>query len=389
MVNDTNGIRPAYVVAIALAAACLAFVVGRAGATSSTAVQSPTTSTASQGDLAAERELDITINRADLEGIKLVDGPIYVTGHRSPDADTVCSSIAYARLLCELGYDAQPVVLGEINKETAYILKSAGVEVPPLFEDASGKNMVLMDHSDVLLSAEGIEDANIITIIDHHGDGTINTSRPLIYDARPIGSACTIVWIRYRNYGIDMDAATAKLLLGGLMSDTHNLQFEQTSTADRLAYEDLGERAGVSDTNAFFQELVKASYDYGDMTDEEIFLSDVKSYEAAGKRYAIGVVNVYDEDDAKAMAARMKDVLPGQLTSLGVDYALAQVSVYHDDISLGYFVPADDATSELLKAAIGETATFDGTSYVLRPGISRKSVLVPAIDDVLRSYPKE
>lgn len=388
MANEAKGIKPAYVVAIALAAACLAFFAGRASVTSSTAAQSPAATTA-QGDLAAERELDIAINRAELEGIKLVDGPIYVTGHRSPDADTVCSSIAYAKLLRELGYDAQPAVLGEVNKETARILESAGVEVPPLLEDASGKNMVLMDHNDVLLSAEGIEDANIITVVDHHGDGTIDTSQPLIYDARPIGSACTIVWIRYRNYGIDMDAATAELLLGGIMSDTHNLQFEQATAADRAAYADLSERAGVSDTNAYFQELQKASYDYGDMTDEEIFLSDMKSYETGGRRYAIGVVNVYDEDQAKEMAARMKDILPGQLTSLGVDYALAQVSVFHDGISVGYFVPADDATGEVLKAALGDTATFDGTSYVLRPGISRKSVLVPAIDDVLQSHPKE
>ena len=66
----------------------------------------------------------------------------------SPDADTVCGSIAYASLLQEMGYDAKPVVLGNINKETEYILKLAGVETPALLEEASGLNFVLIDHGD-------------------------------------------------------------------------------------------------------------------------------------------------------------------------------------------------------------------------------------------------
>ena len=69
--------------------------------------------------VAEDDEIGIAINRSDLENLSLVDGPIYVTGHKSPDADTVCSSIAYARLLNALGYDAQPVVAGRINNETA------------------------------------------------------------------------------------------------------------------------------------------------------------------------------------------------------------------------------------------------------------------------------
>jgi manganese-dependent inorganic pyrophosphatase len=72
--------------------------------------------------IAKDDEVGIAINRSDLEKPSLVDGSIYVTGHKSPDADTVCSSIAYARLLNALGYDAQPVVAGRINNKTAYIL---------------------------------------------------------------------------------------------------------------------------------------------------------------------------------------------------------------------------------------------------------------------------
>ena len=116
-----------------------------------------------------ERQLDILLNRSDLEGLGEVEDTIYVTGHKSPDSDTVCSSIAYAALLQKLGYDATPVVLGEINHESEYILEAAGLEAPEQLVDASGLNMVLVDHSEYIQSADGLTDANIISIIDHHG----------------------------------------------------------------------------------------------------------------------------------------------------------------------------------------------------------------------------
>lgn len=115
----------------------------------------------------AEQERNIMLNRSDLDGLGQLEGRIYVTGHKSPDSDTVGSAIGYAHLLCELGYDAQPVVLGKINNETKYILNAAGIETPMLLEDAAGCNMVLVDHSEYIQSAEGLQDANIISIIDH------------------------------------------------------------------------------------------------------------------------------------------------------------------------------------------------------------------------------
>ena len=159
-------------------------------------------------DFRAEWELNVLINRSDLEGLGAVEGPIYVTGHKSPDADTVGSSIAYAALLQKLGYDARAVVLGDINRESALILEKAGMAAPPLLDDASWKNMILVDHSEYSQSAEGLKDAHIISIIDHHGDGSVTTGGQLIYDARPLGYTATIIWIRYRNYGVEVDPHT-------------------------------------------------------------------------------------------------------------------------------------------------------------------------------------
>jgi manganese-dependent inorganic pyrophosphatase len=170
-----------------------------------------------------EQELTIALNKSELDALGKIDGPIYVTGHKSPDADTVGSSIAYAELLTKLGYDAHAVVLEKINNETKFILEASGVEVPELLEDASGCNMVLVDHSDYEQSADGLQDAHIISIIDHHGDGSVRTGNQLIYDARPLGATATIIWMRYRSYGLEPDKETAHVMIGSIFSDTHNL----------------------------------------------------------------------------------------------------------------------------------------------------------------------
>lgn len=345
--------------------------------------------TNAQSAYQAENELNIKLNRSDLDGLGEIEGTIYVTGHKSPDSDTVGSSIAYAELLRQMGYDAKAVVLEDINRESEYILKAAGLDVPETLEDASGRNMILVDHSEYTQSADGMEDANIISIIDHHNDGAVTTGNQIIYDARPLGSTATIIWMRYRNYGLQPDKQTATVMLGAILSDTNNLLSDTTTFADREALKALGNIAGISDIETFYQEMFRAKLSYDGMTDEEIFLNDYKEYEAGGTKFSIGCIAVYDEESAKAMAERMKKTVPSALKSAGMDMAFAQISVHHDDIDINYIVPSDEEASQVLEAAFGDKAVFDGVSYVFRPGMSRKKVLVPAITGVLESHPKE
>ena len=335
-----------------------------------------------------EAELNIQLNRSDLDSLKEVEGPIYVTGHKSPDSDTVCSAILYASLLSSLGYDARPAVLGEINHETASILDQAGIKTPELLEDASGLNIVLVDHSDYNQSAEGLQDANVISVIDHHGVGSVSTGNQLVYDARPLGSTATIIWMRYRNYGIDIDSVAAKLIIGAILSDTSHFRNANTTFADTEVVKQLSGTAGIQDIDAFYQEMFKASISYACMSDEEIFYSDYKEYEGGNMKYGIACINAYDDETAVQYAGRMKDIASGSLAATGMDMVFVQISIFHDDLSVTYLVPSGEAAAEVLRTAFPD-AVYDGVSFRLEPGISRRKVLVPAITDVLESYPKE
>ena len=342
-----------------------------------------------QAEYEAMADLNVLLNRSDMETIELIDGPVYVFGHQSPDADTVCSAIAYAELLRDLGYDAQPAVLGPVKNETKYILEQAEVEEPQVLEDVSGMNVVLVDRGEYAQSAEGLKDAHIVSIINHHGEGNITTSNQLVYDARPLGSTATIILIRYYNYGFEPTPQTAKLMLGALLSDTSNLQSNTTTEADKTAAPILAKLAGIEDTDAFYRDMFQAAISYEGMTDEEIFLNDIKEYEAAGKKFAIACVDAWDEDAAEGLATRMKATMNKVEPSLGVDMVFVQVSIFHDDLSKSYLLASNDAAADVLKEAFGEKLEFDGTSYILEPGVSRKQVLVPAISDVLAAFPQE
>ena len=102
----------------------------------------------------------------------------------------------------------------------------------------------------------------MITIIDHHGDGSVTTGNQLIYDARPLGSTATIIWLRYCNYGVAIDRSAAYAMVGSILSDTKNLRSNNTTFADREALKELSLLAGIKDIDAFYREMFQASLSY-------------------------------------------------------------------------------------------------------------------------------
>ena len=336
-----------------------------------------------------EQELNIALNKCELEALGDIEGPIYVTGHKSPDTDTVGSCIAYAALLQKLGYDAKPVVLGRINNESRYVLEKANIEEPELLEDAGGCNMVLVDHSEFEQSADGLSDATVIAIIDHHSDGSVKTGNRLIYDARPLGSTATIIWMRYRNYGIEIDKDTALAMIGSIYSDTEALSNDTTTFADEEAVKALSKIAGFSDLDTFWKEMHEAALSYEGMTDEEIFHNDYKEYDCAGVHYGIGVIKASDKETAMDIADRMDEAMASAKRSSGMDMVFAQIRYDVGDNTYTYLLPSDEEALEVLKAGFGDTWEFDGKGYLTSPGVSRKSVVVPVITEVLNQFPHE
>ncbi len=330
------------------------------------------------------------LNRQSIAKLQVTDGPIYVIGHKSPDSDTICSAIAYARLLQLLGYNAQAAANGAPNNETKYILKLAGAEVPPILEDASGANIFLVDHSEYLQATAGLPDANLVGIIDHHGIGSVSTGRQVLYDARPIGATATIIWLSYLNYGLDIDKQTATLLLGAVLSDTGNLTASTVTEADKKAVPALAKIAGIDDVDALYDILHRESLSYDGMTDLEILFLDYKEYEAGGVKFGIAILNSIDEPTSQELSTRMKAILPEGFKTRDVDLMYASVGIRENGEKIDYIVPVNEHSDAVFKAAFPNYDDYDGTAYIFRtPGLGRKSLFVPGLTDYLLSHPTE
>ena len=317
------------------------------------------------------------------------EGTIHVIGHKSPDSDTVCSAIAYARLLNILGYEAVPNITEKVNNETAYILEQAGVEIPEILDSAAGETIFLVDHSEYAQAAEDMVDAHVIGVLDHHGVGTLNTGHQVVYQARPIGATATIVWMDYMNCGLEIDRKTAYILLGAILSDTSNLSVTTTTDADRKAVPALAEIAGVKDTDALFKTLHEKALSYDGMTDEEIVFSDYKEYEAGGVTYGIGLINSIDEETSKELAARMKNIGEEACTKVKAELVYAAVGIRENGEKIDYIIPLDEESREVFEAAFPNYDEYDGTSYIFRTGLGRKTKFVPGLTEYLSAHPHE
>ena len=329
------------------------------------------------------------LNRSSIEKMIKEDGPIYVIGHRSPDSDTVCTAIAYARFLNMLGYEAQPRINDKVNNETAFILKEAGVEVPEELIDASGLNIFLVDHSEYAQATEGMVDAHIVGVIDHHGVGTLQTGNQVVYEAKPIGATATIVWLDYLNYGLEIDKTTAHLLLGAVLSDTGNLGGSTTTQADVAAVKELSVLAGIENVDEFYNKMHAEKISYKGMSNEEILFSDYKEYEAFGTKYGIGLVDSLNEESSKMLAEKMKEALKENFNKKDVDLMYASVGIREDGKKIDYIIPANELSESILKNAFPNYDEYDGTSYIFRSGLGRKTKFVPGLNEYLGAHPHE
>ena len=170
----------------------------------------------------------------------------YVFGHKSPDSDTITSSIVMANLENELGNaDAKAYRLGNINKETEFILNYLGIDAPELLDDVEdGANVILVDHNSPAESVDNLENANILKVVDHH-KLALETSYPLFLRFEPVGCTETILCKLYEENGVEITKEIATLMLSAIISDTLLLKSPTTTEDDKAAVEKLAKIAEV------------------------------------------------------------------------------------------------------------------------------------------------
>ena len=149
------------------------------------------------------------------------------------------------------------------------------------------KKVILVDHNEKLQSVEGIDEAEILEIIDHHNLGSITTNTPINFRNMAVGSTCTIVYTLYKEREIKIPKHIAGALLSGILSDTLILKSPTATTKDIAAVQELAILADVDYVN-YGMSMLKAGTSLAGMTKEDVLYNDFKLYTVNEKTFAVG-----------------------------------------------------------------------------------------------------
>lgn len=310
-----------------------------------------------------------------------MDEITYVIGHRSPDTDSICSAIAYAHLKNCLGQTTvQAARAGEIDAETVFVLKYFSLPVPPLLNDASGLDLILVDHNEVAQALPNIQQANIIEIWEHHRIGDLRPPNAIVFHCEPVGATATLIAEQYFVRDIEPPRAMAGILIAAILSDTVLFRSPTTSEKDHNVVARLQPVAQI-DPQIFGQLLRQTKTAASEAKSaSRVVRDDFKVFNFGDFHIGIAQVEVLHPE---VFTDRKQDILR-EMTALCQTQKLTQVILMITDVekeASDLWLVGDRV--DLFEQAFG--ATKNGMVHL--PGcMSRKKQVVPCIELAIHQH---
>jgi len=300
---------------------------------------------------------------------------VQVFGHKSPDTDSTGSPIIWAWYLNTVkGIAAAPKLLGEPNTEAAFVLKRWNLDKPEIIAGVDvGAPVVIVDTNNPAELPDGINDADITAIIDHHKlVGGLETKGPIDITIRPLACTATIMVDLMGDDASKMPEAIKGAALSCILSDTLEFRSPTTTDHDRAVAEKLAADLGV-DIASYAAELFDAKSDISAFSDAELLRMDSKEYEVGGKQFRVSVL----ETTAPKLVLDRKDSLMASMVDVAQEDGADQVLLFVVDIlneEATLMVP-NDLVKTVAEKSFGATVTGD---TVVLPGImTRKNQIIP------------
>lgn len=238
--------------------------------------------------------------------------------------------------------------------------------------DPQPRKVILVDHAESAQSVPGIEEAEIVEILDHHHIGSIETKHPVRATFDPVGSTSTLVAEQFSTAGLEPTLPTAGILLAAILSDTVILSSPTTTPRDAVAVNSLAARLGV-DPKDFGREMFEATSDVSNLSAGDILGRDLKGYELAnGQTICIGQVETVGD----AIMSRVQE-FRAEAEACAAREGHRLIALMVTDVAVGgtHLVVAGDHA--LAERAFNATAE-DGV--IALPGVmSRKKQVAPPL----------
>lgn len=299
---------------------------------------------------------------------------ICVVGHSNPDTDSVTAAIAFANLLNAQGQDAVACMqtsADKLNPESKTVLEKFGLAAPQELTDVAGKQVALVDFSDIAQAPANIGDAEVVAIVDHHKIGDITTNMPILFNAQPVGCTGTVLNQMYKINNIDIPKDIAGGMLCAILSDTVNFKSPTCTDADKAAVAELKVIAGVDDTDSLFMDMLKAKSAVAGVPMKDLVFRDYKDFDMKGNKIGVGQLELATLDQV----ADIRDDLYKTLQEVKADGRHSVLLMLTDVVKEGtdLMIVSDDVS--LIEGAFD--GKLEGNSMWIDGMMSRKKQTVP------------
>lgn len=241
------------------------------------------------------------------------------------------------------------------------------------------KQVILVDHNEKNQAVDGVEEAEVLEIIDHHRLSSIETMGPVFFRNQPVGCTATIVYQMYQEAGVEPDQVNAALLCSAIISDTLMFRSPTCTPLDENTARKLAEIAGVEVEN-LAQEMFNAGSNLKGKSAEEICFLDFKQFTVNDTVFGVGQVNSMSADELK----EIRRIVQPHLEKARVNHGLNMIFFMLTNIiteSSELLCCGPEAREKILSAY---DLPEDTETIMLKGVVSRKKQLVPTLVGALQ-----
>ena len=245
--------------------------------------------------------------------------------------------------------------------------------------NVSKKQVILVDHNERSQAVDGLEEAEIMEIIDHHRLGNIETAGPVYFRNQPVGCTATIVYQMYQEHGVEITPQYAGILCSAIISDTLMFRSPTCTAIDISTAEHLAQIADVN-MEELSAAMFKAGSNLEGKTPKELFYRDFKQFRAGDMQFGVGQINSMDAEEIKKMKEMLKDYLQKALRDNRVDmifFMLTNIMTESSEI----LCCGQNAKQIVIEAF---DLPEDSEEIILKKVVSRKKQVVPLLMSTLQ-----
>ena len=236
------------------------------------------------------------------------------------------------------------------------------------------KKLILVDHNEKTQAVNGVENAEILEIIDHHRLGSLETIAPVFFRNQPLGCTATIIYQMYRENGVEISKTIASLLCAAIVSDTLMYRSPTCTQYDRQTAEELASIAGIK-VEEFAREMFKAGSNLKAKEPKEIFHQDYKTFSVNDISFGVGQINAMTMEELADIKEKLLPYMKEAVDSMKVNMIFFMLTnIISESTELLY---VGDNAAETVQNAFGVQPEED--SFRLEGVISRKKQLIPTL----------